>query len=75
MTMPGGIGGYDLMMAVRRQRPELRVLLMSGFTDMAGQLPADCALLEKPFQKLDLARAVRLTLDRSPPSPLVGPAG
>lgn len=75
MTMPGGIGGYDLMMAVRRQRPGLRVLLMSGFTDMAGQLPADCALLEKPFQKLDLARAVRLTLDRPPPSPLVGPAG
>jgi hypothetical protein len=43
---------------------------MSGFTDIAGQLPADCALLEKPFQKLELARAVRLTLDRrliSPP--------
>ena len=37
---------------------------------MASQLPADCALLEKPFQKLDLARAVRLTLDRpAPPSP------
>ena len=67
--MPGGIGGYDLALGVRRQQPGLRTLLMSGFTDMAGQLPADCALLEKPFQKLDLARAVRLTLDRpaSPP--------
>jgi len=70
MTMPGGIGGHDLVVEARRQRPGLRVLLMSGFTDMAGQLPADCALLEKPFQKLDLARAVRLTLDRpAPPSP------
>ena len=69
MTMPGGIGGHDLVLEARRQRPGLRVLLMSGFTDMADQLPADCALLEKPFQKLDLARAVRLTLDRpaSPP--------
>jgi PAS domain S-box-containing protein len=70
MTMPGGIGGHDLVLEARRQRPGLRVLLMSGFTDMAGQLPADCALLEKPFQKLELARAVRLTLDRrliSPP--------
>ncbi|MFZ1641909.1 MAG: PAS-domain containing protein [Candidatus Contendobacter sp.] len=64
MTLPGGIGGHNLVMEARRQRPGLRVLLMSGFTDMAGQLPADCALLEKPFQKLDLARAVRLTLDR-----------
>ncbi len=70
MTMPGGIGGYDLVLEGRRQRPGLRVLLMSGFTDKAGQLPADCALLEKPFQKLDLARAVRLTLDHPvPPSP------
>ena len=69
MTMPGGISGYDLVLEARRQQPELRVLLMSGFTDMAGQLPADCALLEKPFQKLDLARAVRLTLDRAAAPP------
>lgn len=65
MTMPGGIGGHDLVLEARRQRPRLRVLLMSGFTDRLDQLPADCALLEKPFQKLDLARAVRLTLDQS----------
>ncbi len=65
MTMPGGIGGHDLVLEARRQRPGLRVLLMSGYTDTAGQVPADCALLEKPFHKLDLARAVRLTLDRS----------
>jgi CheY-like chemotaxis protein len=64
MTMPGGIDGHDLVLEAHRQRPGLRVLLMSGFTNMAGQLPADCALLEKPFHKLDLARAVRLTLDR-----------
>ena len=73
MTMPGGISGYDLVLEVRRRRPELRVLLMSGFTDMAGQLPADCALLEKPFQKLDLARAVRLTLDRAASLPPADP--
>ncbi|MFO1423856.1 MAG: PAS-domain containing protein [Candidatus Competibacteraceae bacterium] len=64
MTMPGGINGYDLVREARRQRPGLRVLLMSGFTDGSGQLPADCALLEKPFQKLDLGRAVRLALDQ-----------
>lgn len=70
MTMPGGIGGHDLAREARRRRPALRVLLMSGFSNMTGQLPADCALLEKPFQKLDLARAVRLALDR--PATLAG---
>lgn len=64
MTMPGGISGCDLVLEARRQRPGLRVLLMSGFTDGSGQLPTDCALLEKPFQKLDLGRAVRLALDQ-----------
>jgi len=73
-TMPGGVSGYDLVREVRRQRPKLRVLLMSGFTDGSGQLPADCALLEKPFQKLDLARAVRLALDQ-PARPLPAGAG
>ncbi|MDG4549408.1 MAG: PAS-domain containing protein [Candidatus Contendobacter sp.] len=74
MTMPGGVSGYDLVLEARRQRPKLRVLLMSGFTDGSGQLPADCALLEKPFQKLDLARAVRLVLDQPAP-PLPADAG
>ena len=64
MLMPGDIGGYELALAARRRHPALRVLLMSGFTDASQPIPADLALLEKPFQKLDLARAVRLTLDR-----------
>ena len=75
VIMPGGISGYDLVIAARRQQPGLRVLLMSGYSDQAADLlPPDCALLEKPFLKLDLARAVRWTLDRpdapSPPTDL-----
>lgn len=73
MTMPGGIGGHELVLEARRQRPGIRVLLMSGFSDAASQLPADCALLEKPFRKQDLARAVRLTLDRPAPPLQIGP--
>ncbi len=67
MTMPGGISGHELALEARRRRPGIRVLLMSGFADAASRLPADCALLEKPFRKQDLARAVRLTLDRPAP--------
>ncbi len=65
VIMPGGVSGHDLVIAARRQHPALRVLLMSGYSDQtADLLPLDCALLEKPFLKLDLARAVRWTLDR-----------
>lgn len=72
MTMPGGIGGHELARAARRQRPGIRVLLMSGYSEQAVAvgLPADCALLEKPFLKPDLARAVRRTLDRPPAGPV-----
>ena len=65
VIMPGGVSGHDLVIAARRRHPALRVLLMSGYSDQtADLLPPDCALLEKPFLKLDLARAVRWTLDR-----------
>ncbi|MFO1372475.1 MAG: PAS-domain containing protein [Candidatus Competibacteraceae bacterium] len=71
MTIPGGIGGRDLMLKARRCYPTLRVLCMTGYTDQAvmKQLAADAApLLEKPFQKLDLMRAVRLALEQPAPS-------
>lgn len=47
--MPGGIGGHELALAARRQRPGIQVLLMSGYSEQAVAvgLPADCALLEK----------------------------
>lgn len=62
--MPGGISGDALVTMARRLRPQLKALLMSGFTDADTILPAQCALLEKPFQKLELARAVRRTLEQ-----------
>ncbi len=66
MTMPGGISGRDLVIEVRRRRPTLKILCMSGYSDqvVAGLMPLEYSLLEKPFLKHDLARAVRSTLDR-----------
>jgi hypothetical protein len=41
---------------------------MSGYTEDAivhhGRLAADAELLQKPFRRADLARAVRRALDR-----------
>ncbi len=77
MTMPGGISGHDLVVEARRRQPTLRVLCMSGYSDqaVASLLPTEYALLEKPFLKLDLVQAVRLTLDRPATSVEDGAAG
>ena len=66
MTMPGGISGRDLVIEARRRCPALKILCMSGYSDqvVASLVPLDYSLLEKPFLKHDLARAVRSTLDR-----------
>lgn len=66
MTMPGGISGLDLVIEARRRRPTLKILCMSGYSEhvVAGLQPLEYSLLEKPFLKHDLARAVRSTLDR-----------
>jgi len=76
MTMPGGVSGRDLVIEVRRRRPALKILCMSGYSDqvVASLMPLDYSLLEKPFLKHDLARAVRSTLDRPSESADSAPA-
>lgn len=62
-----GLPGSELAASLRRERPGLRVLLMSGFPDeafQAGTRPGhEVALLPKPFTPADLARKVREVLD------------
>ncbi len=51
IVMPGGMDGRALARFVRRFRPELPVVLMSGYADkaMAGREDADMPVLGKPF--------------------------
>jgi DNA-binding NtrC family response regulator len=60
-------GGRALAAALARERPGLRVLYMSGYSDDAvvlhGVLEAGTAFLQKPFTPEGLARKVRDTLD------------
>jgi response regulator RpfG family c-di-GMP phosphodiesterase len=48
-----GMNGPDLVSRLRRSRPELRALFISGYGHQAivhhGLLDADAVLLEKPF--------------------------
>lgn len=65
MVMPGGLGGEDVASKAKAILPDAKVLFMSGNpvrSSGAGskiQIP----LLQKPFRKADLARAVRHCLD------------
>jgi PAS domain S-box-containing protein len=66
LVMPR-LGGRQLAQALMRERPGLRVLFMSGYTDEAvlrnGHLPSGEAFLHKPFSPTTLARRVRALLD------------
>jgi CheY-like chemotaxis protein len=69
VVMPGGMNGVELVRQARRQRPELKALLTSGYT--AGHVQGaseaeatDLALLSKPYQQADLARAIHEALSR-----------
>ncbi len=67
VVLPGGMNGRELAPEVERRAPGISVLYMSGYTEDAiahhGRLEADAELLQKPFRRADLARAVRRVLD------------
>ncbi len=68
MVMPG-MRGADLARQVVEHRPTVKVLLMSGYTDvrvagLAGEPPlADAEFIQKPFSTELLGRRVRELLD------------
>lgn len=66
LVMPR-MGGRELAERLSLQRPDLRVLFMSGHSEEPslhrGDLGAGAALVQKPFSPLALARKVRQLLD------------
>lgn len=73
IVMPG-MNGRDLATRVQRARPNLRVLLMSGYAPMIGDgdVGAGFAFLAKPFSAETLARRVHETLGSAPPVGALG---
>lgn len=69
IVMPGS-DGFAIAAELRRTRPQLPVLFMSGWSNLWTQettaLPAHIALLPKPFTPLQLRAAVRKLLDSEP---------
>jgi two-component system, cell cycle sensor histidine kinase and response regulator CckA len=68
MVMPAGLSGMELAHQLIAQRKELRVVLASGYTvdDISTDFLRrnnDARFLQKPYTRLNLARAVREALD------------
>ena len=63
IVMPGGINGFELAEQAIRARPELKVLMTSGYAletlQSRGRLPAGAKLLNKPYRKAELAKLLR----------------
>jgi two-component system, cell cycle sensor histidine kinase and response regulator CckA len=57
------LGGAELAAALLERRPDLRMLYISGYAATV-QLGPTARLLQKPFVRADLLRAVREMLDR-----------
>ena len=67
VIMPGGMNGIDLANEIAQRRPDLPVLLTSGYT--AQRLIPDSVarawtVLRKPYTQSDLSLAVRNAIDR-----------
>lgn len=67
MVMPGTMSGYDLAKRISTERPEIAVLLTSGFSESvlrdrwAGD---EFKMLRKPYRQADLEHAVQAVLEK-----------
>ena len=68
IIMPGSMDGFDLSDVALRLRPEIKVLLVSGYTPEDSGISEQAKSLAdqrlaKPYSKIELAHGVRLVLD------------
>jgi len=74
IIMPDEIDGYRLAMDAHKLRPDLKILLTSGFSKKITKLNSleneylaelNANLLSKPYNKSDLAKTIRRILDET----------
>jgi two-component system, cell cycle sensor histidine kinase and response regulator CckA len=69
IIMPGGLNGRELADRLRRERPGLKVILMSGYSpERLGKIQTHSRLLQKPFSLENLTETVRTCLDAARPT-------
>jgi DNA-binding NtrC family response regulator len=65
IIMPGGMTGYDVTEGVRSMKPELKVVLTSGYSDVPlapSEAVRAIKVLGKPYTREQLAWALREAL-------------
>jgi two-component system NtrC family sensor kinase len=69
IVMPGGVSGLDLARTLRERRPDLPILLGTGYSGYASQVVSEgFALIEKPYRPVMLAAALRSALEHHRPA-------
>jgi signal transduction histidine kinase/ActR/RegA family two-component response regulator len=64
VVMPGGVSGLDLARALRDRRPELPVILTTGYSSHASEVVAEgFPLIQKPYRRDALAASLRSALE------------
>jgi CheY-like chemotaxis protein len=61
VRMPGGLTGIDLARLIKREMPDVHVLLTTGYVEAEEGL-ADLDLLYKPYRATDLAEKIQSLL-------------
>jgi CheY-like chemotaxis protein len=65
IAMPGSLDGFGLAQWIRRERPDIKVVLTSGVArsaKAAGELCEEGPMLAKPYKHADLERRIRALL-------------
>ena len=58
IVMAGPMNGLDLARAVRKEHPDLLVVLATGYGEAAGQAAVEFTVLRKPYNVADLDQAL-----------------
>jgi PAS domain S-box-containing protein len=66
VALPGGINGLEIADAARRQRPDLRILLASGYGPEGLEAGEGYEVMAKPFTQAELLRRVAQTRAAAP---------
>jgi DNA-binding NtrC family response regulator len=69
MMMPGGLTGHDLALRLREDKPNLKVVIGSGYIPEASahnsQVLADVIHVQKPYHVRELSKIIRQCLDQA----------
>jgi len=69
IVMAGSLDGVGVAQALRQRKPDLPVLLVTGYSDAASRVVGEFTVLRKPFLLAELSRTVaRMIADTGQPA-------